>query len=257
MSIASLEQVKGMLRSMFGVADRGIASAQAAADKAQEEAVKAQNVAADASQNVASKMEADNPVGTGSFSMGRKAGSAVGANSHAAGFNVEASGNQSHAEGNFTTASGLCSHAEGSSTTASGSYSHAEGSGTTASGDYSHAEGGRTKANFRGAHAEGYETIANGFYSHAEGQGTVANVQAQHVQGKFNIADKASEAKYAHIVGNGTSDTARSNAHTLDWDGNAWYAGTVEGTALILTSPNGTRYQITVDDTGALTATEI
>lgn len=33
--------------------------------------------------------------------------------------------------------------------------------------------------------------------------------------------------KYAHIVGNGTSNTKRSNAHTLDWEGNAWFAGKV------------------------------
>ena len=32
---------------------------------------------------------------------------------------------------------------------------------------------------------------------------------------------------HAHIVGNGTSDTERSNAHTLDWEGNAWYSGDV------------------------------
>jgi hypothetical protein len=31
---------------------------------------------------------------------------------------------------------------------------------------------------------------------------------------------------YAHIVGNGTN-SERSNAHTLDWDGNAWFAGDV------------------------------
>lgn len=31
---------------------------------------------------------------------------------------------------------------------------------------------------------------------------------------------------YAHIVGNGTS-TKRSNAHVLDWSGNAWFAGDV------------------------------
>lgn len=31
---------------------------------------------------------------------------------------------------------------------------------------------------------------------------------------------------YAHIVGNGT-DNSRSNAHTLDWSGNAWFAGDV------------------------------
>jgi hypothetical protein len=33
--------------------------------------------------------------------------------------------------------------------------------------------------------------------------------------------------KYAHIVGNGTSNNSRSNAHTLDWSGNAWYSGDV------------------------------
>ena len=40
------------------------------------------------------------------------------------------------------------------------------------------------------------------------------------------------ENKYAHIVGNGTLETNRSNAHTVDWDGNGWYAGklTQEGT---------------------------
>jgi hypothetical protein len=33
--------------------------------------------------------------------------------------------------------------------------------------------------------------------------------------------------KYAHIVGNGTEESKRSNAHTLDWDGNAWFAGDI------------------------------
>lgn len=31
----------------------------------------------------------------------------------------------------------------------------------------------------------------------------------------------------AHIVGGGTSDTDRKNIHTLDWAGNAWFAGEV------------------------------
>ncbi len=34
------------------------------------------------------------------------------------------------------------------------------------------------------------------------------------------------DAKIAHIVGNGTSEK-RSNAHTLDWEGNAWYSGDI------------------------------
>jgi hypothetical protein len=48
---------------------------------------------------------------------------------------------------------------------------------------------------------------------------------SSHAQGRCNIADES----YAHVVGNGTSpeDQDRSNAHTLDWGGNAWYAGDV------------------------------
>ena len=65
------------------------------------------------------------------------------------------------------------------------------------------------------------------------------------------------ENKYAHIVGNGENETKRSNAHTLDWDGNAWFAGSVEGTAIILPSPSGKQFKITVDDAGALTATAV
>lgn len=39
---------------------------------------------------------------------------------------------------------------------------------------------------------------------------------------KGNSADKG---KYAHIVGNGIDDAARSNAHTLDWNGVGWFQG--------------------------------
>lgn len=41
------------------------------------------------------------------------------------------------------------------------------------------------------------------------------------------VADSNSKGKYLHMIGNGVSDTERSNAHTLDWEGNAWYAGDV------------------------------
>lgn len=129
------------------------------------------------------KMNSNDPVGTGSFSMGRKGGTVIGIDSHAEGNRTTASGRYSHAEGAGTTAYGVASHAEGDSTTASGNISHAEGTGTKASGNYSH------------------------------------------VQGKHNIEDSSN--LYAHIVGNGTRTTARSNAHTLDWSGNAWYAGDV------------------------------
>lgn len=124
---------------------------------------------------------------------------------------------------------GYYSHAEGFNTKAKGKYSHAEGCNTTASSDYSHVEGNDTTAEGKYSHAEGYYTKASGTGSHAEGQGTVASSQYQHVQGKFNIED--TQHKYAHIIGNGVKHTdgsgGSSNAHTVDWDGNAWYAGDV------------------------------
>ena len=103
---------------------------------------------------------------------------------------------------------GECAFAEGKYTKASGEGSHAEGYDTTAQSSFSHAEGNRT--------------IASGDCSHAEGYNTTASGENQHVQGKWNIADTTS----AHIVGNGKYNN-RSNAHTLDWQGNAWFAGDV------------------------------
>lgn len=79
------------------------------------------------------------------------------------------------------------------------------------------------------SHAEGFNTTASAYYSHAEGASTIASSQNQHVQGKYNIEDL--NGTYAHIVGNGEYGK-NSNAHTLDWQGNAWYSGKLsqEGT---------------------------
>lgn len=66
--------------------------------------------------------------------------------------------------------------------------------------------------------------VAAGDGSHIEGEGTFAMGTNQHVQGRYNVVD--SEGKYAHIVGNGTN-AKKSNAHTVDWQGNAWFAGDV------------------------------
>lgn len=122
---------------------------------------------------------------------------------------------------------GALATAEGRKTTASGDYSHAEGNYTEAIGSSAHAEGQNTAASGVASHAEGENTTASGNYSHAEGENTIASSKHQHVQGKFNKED--SSGTYAHIVGNGTgaSSSSRSNAHTLDWNGNAWYAGDI------------------------------
>lgn len=120
-------------------------------------------------------------------------------------------GQYAWAEGQFTTAYGKWSHAEGYNSGAQGNYSHAEGYSVSASGNYSHAEGSIT--------------TASGNYSHAEGLGTTASSNHSHAQGKYNISDTNNE--YAHIVGNGNSSIDTSNAHTIDWQGNAWFSGDV------------------------------
>ena len=117
---------------------------------------------------------------------------------------------------------GAGSSAIGMRAEASGQCSHAEGMYVTSSGNCSHAEGNLTKATGDGSHAEGSNTIASGVGSHAEGNCTTASGENQHAQGRYNIVDNNN--KYAHIVGNGNSSTD-SNAHTLDWEGNGWYAG--------------------------------
>ena len=143
--------------------------------------------------------------------------------------------NSSFNEGNYTTSTltGSYAHIEGDGVTASGVNSHAEGGGTTASGSCAHAEGFSTTASGLQSHAEGSNTVASGYYSHAEGSVTIAAGANQHAGGKFNIADNNNT--YAEIIGNGTADNARSNARTLDWQGNEVLAGdlTINGNVSI------------------------
>ena len=135
--------------------------------------------------------------------------------------------------------------------------SHAEGATTTASSDSSHAEGGFTKASGYASHAEGSNTTASGYSSHAEGYYTKASSRYQHVQGNYNIED--SSDTYADIIGNGTSNTKRSNASTVDWLGNAWFAGDVyvgstsgtnkdEGSKKLATKPTITATTLTASN---------
>lgn len=123
-------------------------------------------------------------------------------------------GNYSIAEGRNTTASGYCSHAEGGP-------SGSPNDGPVASGESSHAEGSGTLSSGKMAHAEGRYTEANGLASHAQNDGTIANGESQTVLGKYNVADTTS----AVIIGNGTANNARSNALTIDWNGDVNLTG--------------------------------
>lgn len=79
-----------------------------------------------------------------------------------------------------------------------------------------------------GSYAGGNETKAYADYSHAEGDGTIAGSSAQNVEGRYNVQDGL--GIYVHITGGGTSDSDRRNIYTLDWNGNAIFAGDVKAT---------------------------
>lgn len=65
----------------------------------------------------------------------------------------------------------------------------------------------------------------------AFGTGVQVFGQSTMVQGKYNILDRKSPNTYVHIVGNGTNGDTRSNAYTLDWQGNGTFAGTVSSSS--------------------------
>ena len=198
--------------------------------------------------------------GTNSEKFNDDNNDASGNYSHAEGQNTQASGTAAHAEG-YKTSAGSYSHSEGYLTNAMGSGSHCEGYNDSSSvnnmmaqGQGSHCEGYTNivtkRASHAGSHMEGYSDNSDGITqqyaqgngshcegwntycdngttaaAHTEGRGTAAGSAYQHIEGKYNIID--TESIYQHIVGNGTENIRRHNSHTLDWQGNAVFAGTV------------------------------
>lgn len=160
---------------------------------------------------------------------------ALGQNTHAEGNGTRALNNSAHTEGTGTVASGKYSHAEGLETIASGGRAHTEGDSTQATADYTHAEGRGTKAygkyahtegrdtqvntNIEYGHAEGRNTTVAHSYGHTEGQGTITSRSHQHVSGKYNTGDSTAYL----IVGDGSSDSNRSNCFSAGNDGTNKY----------------------------------
>lgn len=157
-------------------------------------------------------------------------------------------GDHSMAFGSSTTASGPSSTAFGVGTTASGPYSTALGSGTTATGEQAVAMGNGTVAEGSGSAAlgassrasgwtavamgaattasgsatvsTGWQTTAHGEYSTAMGVGTVTNSYASLAIGRYNrdntgVSHVWDQWDPIFMVGNGTSETDRSNAITM------------------------------------------
>lgn len=147
-------------------------------------------------------------------------------------------GNYSFVEGRDSISSGYVSHAEGRGTSAAGNYAHAEGLATRASGESSHAEGESCYATAKYArvggayssavglcsNAQGYNCYVSAPYAHAYNLGTSAQRRSQTVIGEYNaldadVGDITTYGNYVFIIGNGTADDARSNALTVDWNG--------------------------------------
>lgn len=215
----------------------------------------------------ASHAEGELTIASGSFSHAEgRSNEAAGGWSHAEG-SSDAYGDYSHAEGRNTIASGYSSHSEGMgrSTTFTIAEEVAINSliykiKNVSQNDIQRLQAGQLisyndlyakivsydastltiyvdqtlnplTAMKVGAYLYVYEGISYGEYSHTEGNSTVATSRSQHVQGEYNIVDvngdNTTRGTYAHIVGNGDFYSGQSNAHTLDWNGNAWFQGDV------------------------------
>jgi len=155
--------------------------------------------------------------------------------SHAEGYGNSSEGLASHAEGRSCKATYNYAHAEGYACTSSGYASHAEGNGCKASGD-SHAEGDSCTSTGSGSHSEGFHTYTCNPASHAEGYYTRAITIGSHASGKYNKEMKGqtfeedNQTADCFVIGNGTSDTARSNAFRVT------YGGEVYGTSAFKSS---------------------
>lgn len=182
---------------------------------------------------------------------------ASGSASHTEGDRTKASGRDSHAEGSDTTASGKGSHAEGLDTVASNAYQSVSGiynvydnskyryykkkKPVYVTDSIKYAYNNFTFNNETGQFTVhepikcNYDAIPSGKY--ILWNGILCRILSIVEKTSYHVTYNAIQyilayttdiiGDYVHIVGNGNSDDKRSNAYTLDWQGNAWFAGDV------------------------------
>ena len=88
------------------------------------------------------------------------------------------------------------------------------------------------------------------------GRALLVKKDYQYVIGKYNKEDETHESNL-FIIGNGTNLDNRSNALTVDNAGNLKILGSLYTSSIVLSSPNGTQFKLTVDDNGILTTTQL
>ena len=167
--------------------------------------------------------------GEGSFAFG-SGSQATGKCSVAIGLQAKASGLYAVAIGGYHSSLGY-TEANGAASVAFGLGSHSEAPYAVSMGQKSYATG-------FGSLAVGHTTTASGLYSTALGKGTESRGGSGLTIGEYNIIDETAplnattaygynKGSYAFTIGNGTSDT-RSNALTVDWNGNLDLAGGIK-----------------------------
>lgn len=193
------------------------------------------------------------------------------------------------AEGDYSTAQGYQCKAKGFSTVSQGQANEAlanaaiaQGWGTSARGAASTSGGRETIANGYGSAALGVGNVANGFGQFVIGTHNLIDTTKPNPQPAWTNQPQQ-QGKYVFIVGNGTGSN-RSNAHTIDWDGYGWYKGGIKlhnefdsdlvlhaciapgyghnslyvrgglmvDNGVYLSSPDGNRWRLTVDNNGNL-----
>lgn len=115
------------------------------------------------------------------------------------------------------------------------------------------AEGYRTIAFGYVSHAEGYGTEANGDFSHSQNYETIAQGNYQTVIGMFNTLEGSpgytSSTDYAFIIGNGEDNENRSNAMTVNWQGDLDIQGQYKSNGIVAIEPTEKiaweRYEVT------------
>ena len=181
---------------------------------------------------------------------------AIGSISHTEGWQTEAYGGNSHAEGSLTVAQGGNSHAEGYGTITQVMAQHVQGkyntkevfseSLTTGSGSFGFSTYyvadsytfDESTGNFTLVDATLVSVLCNSTDKKYFSEGAQVNTkiysfieitsnESNTVAGSYECIQSVISNDYAHVLGNGTDDENRSNAHTIDWNGNAWFQGDV------------------------------
>lgn len=198
----------------------------------------------------------DTSLGRPSYIIGSYCESS-GINSVSIGELCEASGNYSfNGGGQRNVASGDYSATVGGhGNVSSGAYSFSYGRQCTASGDYSHAGGRGCTASGHYSHVEGYQSVASGDSQYAFGDNLDTGGYACFVIGAYNVVPSGPGDYKRFIIGNGVTN-ARSNAFSVDNDGNVVASGTAKFEKYLESGTDGTEYTFTPYQKGAVVSTK-